>query len=68
MSLRERLDGYEVTVVPGPARLRLAWSVAQHPADHADDLEEAPPRGEESASLALLGSYRITRVPVRAAS
>lgn len=64
MDLRARLDGYEVTAVP-PRRpsLTLVWN---EPDDGADDgLREGMAPG---AVLTILDEYRITRIPVRAAS
>lgn len=64
MSLQQRLDDYEVTVVPGSPRLRLAWSVADEPPGACTP---TTPDAEESGWIDLLESYRITRIPVRAA-
>lgn len=62
MDLRERLGGYEVTVVPsGRPPLTLMWSVA-------DDEDDETERGPTFGALALLDDYRITRVPGRVAS
>jgi hypothetical protein len=62
VDLRERLHGYEVTVVPaGQPTLTLVWSVA-------DDEEGEAERGPTFGALALLDDYRITRVPGRVAS
>ena len=63
MDLRERLGGYEVTVVPsGRPPLTLVWSVAD------DRHEEGTERRATFGVLALLDDYRITRVPGRVAS
>lgn len=61
VDLRERLDDYEVTVVPhAPPTLALVWSEAEPAME--DDL--LPTFG----ALSLLDDYRITRVPGRVAS
>lgn len=62
VDLRERLGGYEVTVVPsGRTPLTLVWSMA-------DDEDEDDDRRPTFGALALLEDYRITRVPGRVAS
>lgn len=62
VDLRERLGGYEVTVVPsGRPPLTLVWAMA-------DDEEDDDDRGPTFGALALLDDYRITRVPGRVAS
>lgn len=62
MELAQRLDDYEVTRIPGQARLRLVWSA---PVDV--DVDEAPSGtandADGVATLILLAPYRITRVP-----
>lgn len=65
MDLQERLEGYTVTVVPGRERLRLLWSVAS---ELTTDDEPGAPEVGASATISLLDTYRITRVPARAAS
>ena len=56
MDLREVLDDYEVTAVPGRAPLlSVVWSKA------GDD--ETSGADAEGGVLALLDDYRITRVP-----
>jgi hypothetical protein len=74
VDLRERLEGYEVTLVPRRSALRLVWSVPDatelQRVDDGDAL--AGPSGSQSAhadTLAILADYRITRIPLcRAAS
>lgn len=62
VDLRERLGGYEVTLVPsGRPPLTLVWSMAD---GEDEDQDRAPTFG----ALALLDDYRITRVPGRVAS
>lgn len=63
MDLQQRLGDYEVTTVPGRKRLRLLWSAAA-----VDDEPLVPEADEGPPAIALLASYRITRVPARAAS
>ncbi len=59
--MRERLESYEVTSLPRPA-LRLVWSPAGA-GDEDGSMPTPPPPG-----LAILVAYRITRIPVPAAS
>ncbi|MBW3614402.1 MAG: hypothetical protein KY439_03715 [Actinobacteria bacterium] len=62
VELGERLERYEVTSLPRRPALRLLWS----PAGAGEDDEAVP--SEPPPPLAILVAYRITRVPVRAAS
>ena len=75
VELAERLEGYRVTAVPhGSAALRLVWSApadagggdAGGDAAHGGDGRGAADRG--ATVLPLLAGYRITRVPLHAAS
>lgn len=59
--LEQRLERYQVTAVPAAPRLSLIWCA---PAA-GDDVDAEP--GDETGTVALLSSYRITRVPSRAA-
>ena len=59
--LELRLERYEVTAVPSAPRLSLIWSAPSA----ADELETGA--DDETGAVALLSSYRITRVPSRAA-
>ncbi len=61
MDLRERLEDYEVTSLPRRPPLRLAWAPAASDADEEIVVLDPPP-----APLAILGAYRITRVPALA--
>ena len=60
MDLERRLGPYEVTAVPGPARLRLVWSM---PSDEAQAPRVAGD-GTDDGKLAILADYRATRAPV----
>ncbi len=63
MDLHERLEGYEVTSLPRRPPLRLLWAAAAGGED--DDVVVLDPA---EAPFAILGAYRITQVPARAAS
>lgn len=66
MTLRDRLADYQVTRVPGPVPVRLGWLLpAVCDGDDGRDDADTPGAGH---TLGLLRAYRITRVPVRAAS
>ena len=66
--LELRLERYQVTTVPAGSHLRLVWSAPDAPAS-----DGSAPGGvveddaDETGTVALLSSYRITRVPSRAA-
>jgi hypothetical protein len=67
VGLDDRLESYEVTTVPVASRpLHLVWS-APVPGDDAGG-EPAGEGGADTPVVSLLSSYRITRVPGRAAS
>ena len=59
--LELRLERYEVTAVPAATRLSLIWCAPSVD----DELETGA--DDETGTVALLSSYRITRVPFRAA-
>ena len=61
MDLERRLGPYEVTAVPGPARLRLVWSM---PTDEAQAPRVAGDGADDDGKLAILADYRATRAPV----
>jgi len=64
VDLQERLEGYQVTSLPRRPPLRLLWS----PAEDGGDEDAATMQDCPALPLAILVSYRITQVPVRAAS
>ncbi|HUP85527.1 MAG TPA: hypothetical protein VM143_07650 [Acidimicrobiales bacterium] len=57
MDLRDVLDDYVVTAVPGrDALLSVEWSEADGDVDESDETDGP-------LTLAILDDYRITRVP-----
>ncbi|HVM08816.1 MAG TPA: hypothetical protein VM345_10150 [Acidimicrobiales bacterium] len=67
MGLDDRLERYEVTTVPvASRRLHLVWSSPAPDEQSTPDAAADDP--DETPVVSLLASYRITRVPGRAAS
>jgi hypothetical protein len=67
VTLRDRLAGYQVTRVPDPVPVRLGWLLPGL-SDPEEGGDGAGPLEGVGDTLAVLRAYRITRVPVPAAS